>query len=66
VSRWGVAADEEIDEPKMSGRTGKRRPVLFTPAGERIRPIHKPYKRTGCVWVDSIGWVWNPSGRAIS
>lgn len=35
----------------------------YTWDGERIPPIAGPFKRSGCVWVRGIGWVWNPSGR---
>lgn len=32
-------------------------------AGDRIRPVHKPFKEAQCVWIVGIGWVYNPTGR---
>lgn len=44
-------ADEEYYDPNLD--------VL----GDRIRPVHKPYKESQCEWAPGIGWVYNPTGR---
>lgn len=31
--------------------------------GQRIRPLHKPFKAEQCEWVPAFGWVFNPTGR---
>lgn len=35
----------------------------FDEAGERYRPVHKPYKASQCDWVQGYGWVYNPTHR---
>lgn len=38
-------------------------PMYEDEYGERIRPVHKPYKASQCEWVSGLGWIYNPSGR---
>lgn len=64
MSRYGDASLE--NEESRSPRKNQRRTILFTHAGERVRPVHKPFNRAGCQWVDGVGWVWNPTGRRIA
>lgn len=62
-------ADEDGSYPLDRGRrASKRRQTIrnYTAAGERIPPLAKPYKRTSCVWVHGVGWVWNPDRRPIN
>lgn len=54
---------EQDSEDTRSPREKQRRTIGFTAAGERIPPVHKPYNRRGCEWVNGIGWVWNPTRR---
>lgn len=62
MSRYG---DAIVDDEERPLRPRQRRTVLFTHAGERVPPIHKPFKRGGCQWVDGVGWVWNPTRMVI-
>lgn len=48
----------------MSNREQPLPTHTFT--GERIRPVHKPYKRAQCTWVNGLGWVHNPGRRRIN
>lgn len=59
--RYGEATAEEEIGPKNK----RQQTVLFTAAGERVPPIHKPFKRGGCQWVSGVGWVWNPTRQVI-
>lgn len=59
---------EEASQYQRPAKTApKRRPnPKYDDAGQRIRKVHKPWKRRGCQYVPSIGWVWNPGGQEIS
>lgn len=65
---YGIAQEDPEDDyrPKTRQATKRRKPNPdFTAAGERIPPIHKPFKRSGCQWINGIGWVWNPTRRGF-
>lgn len=47
--------DAEPREPETMRATFK--------TGDRIPPVHKPYKKSQCQWVTGIGWVLNPTRR---
>lgn len=51
--------NDEEEKPKKRVSNKPR----FTTAGERLRPVHKPFKRSECTWIDGIGWVHNPTNR---
>lgn len=66
MNHYGGAQDDDEYKP----RGGRRKPTpgelpKFTFTGERIPPIHRSFKRSGCTWVHGIGWVWNPTGGPV-
>lgn len=63
--RYNAEDDYPLDRGR---RAAKHRQEIrrFTVHGERIPPVAKPFKRTSCVWVHGVGWVWNPDHRLIN
>jgi len=61
-------AEDENYPLNRGHRAKKHRQTIrhYTTAGEPIPPLARPYKRTSCVWVHGIGWVWNPDRRPIN
>lgn len=56
----GWASDEEKPVNPRKART------RFDEYGERVPPVHRPWKRAQCQWVPGTGWVANPGDRYVN
>lgn len=55
---WGGDEEKPVNPRKARTR--------YDEYGERVPPIHKPYKRSQCQWVAGVGWIANPGQRYIN